>query len=89
MINIGEISKPSVPPKTGSTNKRAKKIESTEPIDATRKVNATTRDDQSKQAKQQKEKKPTVEEAIKQTKSDNVDDSRNKDNKIKHIDISV
>ncbi len=92
MINIGEISKPSVPAKTSGTNKRAKKVQGSSPIDATRKVNSSTRDDHSRQAKEQKaQHKRALEQSQKDDKESDSDATRseNNDSKTKHIDISV
>lgn len=61
MINIGEISKPSVEkPSKGSSvsQKRAEKVDGLSPIDATRQVKAATRD-----AKKKKKSEPHDEQS--------------------------
>jgi len=84
MINIGEISKPSVEPKSASSSDkeaRAKKVDTMSPIDATRKVKASTRREEKSKAK-----KELVEDKIDEAEEY---DEKGKRVKPHHIDLKA
>ena len=97
MVNIADISKPSVETKSGvktSQVRSAKKIEQPEEIDATRKTESSTRQAREPKDKLKKAKKQTVEkETIEDTpesQDDTVYDSKGESKQSgRHIDLKV
>ncbi|WP_196138064.1 hypothetical protein [Aliikangiella sp. G2MR2-5] len=90
MINIADISKPSVSTKGGSPSRKAdasNKLEKTEPIDATRKVNESTRRSR-KENKQEAVKKKSDAQGVEGGKRTTSNGNDN-DDFDGHIDVKV
>ncbi|MCW8876342.1 MAG: hypothetical protein OQJ89_00675 [Kangiellaceae bacterium] len=92
MVNIADISKPSVETKGGvktSEVRSAKKIEQTEEIDATRKTESSTR----KQGKPKEQPEKIKKRAVENTQEDQEDtvyDSKGENKQSgRHIDLKV